>query len=137
MTTLELPASIRDLMSSMMNDIEQISRERIEQEAKANPKAYRDCNQMERGKGTNFRYYVAPKDARPGTRVCFCYTKHRNVAGFYLSFTEVWKGRNGSRSNWHGWETKQAAIDYCKERLRDASKPKAERRYAIPKVRVS
>lgn len=99
------------------------------------PKPDRDSQIMEGGKDARYyrRYYKAPKKASPGITVRFCWTTARNVAGCYLTYTEVLNGSVVSRSNWHGWKTKKAAMEYCRDRYFDASKPKAQRRYLIPR----
>lgn len=134
MTALQMPAKMRDLMIDFMRDIERVEMDRAEVEAKKDPAAYRDSQIIERGKDTRFHYYSAPKGALPGHRVTFCYSKHRNIAGYYLTWTETWKGDRGRRSNFHGWETKRAAIDYCLDRLRDSRRPKSERRFVLPRL---
>lgn len=131
MSELQMPPRVRDLMSSMMADIQRLSHENAEREAKTNPEKYRDSTVMERGADTRHRYWDVP-DLPKGKSIRFCYTKHRNVAGFYLTWTEIWSGREGYRTNFHGWETKHDAMEYCRGRLADAKKPKAERKYVLP-----
>lgn len=80
-------------------------------------------------------WWKAPSTTLPGHTVGFAYAKSKNEAGFYVSFTIIWKGRAWNtvptRSNMHGWKTKRAAMDYCLDRQRDAQRPKRERRYVI------
>lgn len=84
----------------------------------------------ERGKTIQYHYWSVPGLAK-GKSIAFCYSKHRNIAGFYLSWTEVWNRREGYRTNFHGWDTKHEAMEYCQERLADAEKPKAERKFVL------
>ena len=127
-TELSMPPEVRNLMRSMWADIERTDRERITKEAEKDPEKYRNTNII---RDTNFRYYSVPGLPK-GKRIGYCYSHHRNVAGFYLSWTEVWKGSNGYRENFKGWESKRDAIEYCRMRVRDAKKPKAERKFKFP-----
>lgn len=131
MSELQMPDEIRHLMASMWADIQRSTNDRIEREAKENPAQYRDCTLVERGKSTRFHFWSVPGLSK-GKSIAFCYAQHRNVAGYYLTWTEVWSGRNGYRTNIHGWETKHDAMDYCRERLADAKKPKADRKFVLP-----
>jgi hypothetical protein len=134
---------VNELFGKMWNDFQRFEREREEEAAKKDPKAYRNSQVMERGKSTNYTYFTAP-GGRKGEEVRFCYTKHKNVAGYYLSFTQIlgpWRGRGRKKSrtivqrNFHGWETKQAAIEDCEFRSKDARKPPEQRTFIVPTLK--
>lgn len=127
-TQLDMPQGIRNLMASMWGNIQRMDRERIEAEAKKDPKAYRDTNVMT---NTRFRYWSVP-DLPKGKRIAFCYSTHPNVAGYFLTWTEVWDGPNGYRTLFHGWAKKRDAREYCQMRYTDAKKPKPERKFILP-----
>lgn len=140
----QVPESVQTMFAKVFNDLEQMNREREEEAAKANPKAYRNSQTMERGKSTQYHYCKAP-GGRKGEQVNFCYTKHKNVAGYYLSFTQIlgpWRGRGRNKTrtivqrNFHGWPTKQAAIEDCEFRAKDARKPEAERTFIVPTLKT-
>jgi len=131
MNLTEVRAQLNEMLSSTWADIQRMNNDNIRRASERYPKAYRNCKVMELGKDTAFRYYES-KTARRGQLTRWCYSKHRNAAGFYLSWIEVWKGSNGARTAFIGWDTKVAAIDNCRERLKDSRKPKVEQRYTIP-----
>ena len=119
------------LIAKIWNEIRQVEFDREERAAKENPKLYRDSTVMERGKGTQFHFWSV-KGLPKGKGIAFCYSQHRNVAGFYLTWTEVWSGKSGYRTNIHGHDTKRDARDYCLARLADSKKPNAERKFVLP-----
>lgn len=127
--------SINELLGKVWSDLQQASMREIEAKAKANPRAYRDTTVMEGTKGTNYRFYRAAAGVgRKCQAVRFCYSVHRNAAGYYLSWIEIETKKVVKRFNIRGSQTKREAIDGCLERLRDSRKPKAERRFTIPSV---
>jgi hypothetical protein len=86
---------------------------------------------MERGKPLRWHYFESTT-ARKGQITRWCYSKHKNVAGYYLSWIEIWKGKNGERFNFHGWDTKADAIDDCRRRYDDSKHQSGERKYTVP-----
>jgi hypothetical protein len=56
------------------------------------PEAHKTTRLME---NSNYRYWPAKRRTETGARVSFCYTTHRNRAGYYLSFREVWDQKKG------------------------------------------
>jgi hypothetical protein len=136
---------VNEMFGKIFADIQKVEREREEAEAKKNPEAYRNSQVMERGKSVRFHYYQLPRGhARKGETVMFCYTQHRNVAGYYLSFTRIegpMRGRGRNRSativqrNFHGWKTKANAIADCKYRFDDARKPAELRTFVVPTMK--
>ncbi len=106
------------MINEIFADILRHEKEATERAAQENPKAYRNCQIMERGKDTSYRYYAGPKTRSVETR--YCYSKHRNVAGYYLSWVEriIRKGklRTMKRTAFTGHASKQEAIEYCRWR---------------------
>lgn len=127
-TELSIPPDIRNLMNSMWADIQRSTNERIERDAAKDPEAFRNTKVM---KNTRYTYFQVPGLPK-GKSISFCYSKHRNVAGFFLSWAEVWNGKTGYRENFKGWEVKKDAIEYCRMRLADGKKPKPERKFILP-----
>lgn len=107
----DAPPAIRDLMTSMWADIQRLDKERIEREAKANPEKHRNCRVFE---NSSYRYYEV-KNGR-GSRVRFCYSTHRNVAGYYLVWREVVTKKEGKRDQWDSTKLKDDAILVCRKR---------------------
>lgn len=124
------------MLNRIWSDIQRASERRVADEARADPKKHRDCKIIADGKSKAFTYFES-KTARRGQITRWCYAKNPNVAGYYLSWIEVWKGSDGARCTWHGWETKKAAIEDCRARYRDSKKPSADRRYTVPSFKLA
>lgn len=119
------PPEVQRLFAEMWADMRRIERERSEKEAKTDPKAYRNSLEMETGKGTGYSYYNGPGRTR------FCYSRSRNIGGYYLAWVERETGRGKKwlckRTGFQGFNTKRGAMDHCLWRLREAKKPAGER----------
>lgn len=98
----EEPA-IRDLLLSFT----QANRESVERAAKADPHKHRLTRVME---NNDYRYWRAGTDGR-GREVRFCWSTHRNVAGYFLSWREVIGKNGGKRDQWSARKARSA----CKE----------------------
>jgi hypothetical protein len=131
----DAPQGVKDMFRSIFLDMEKARLERIEDEAKKNPKMHRDTMVIERGQPAHSNYF-AMKGLPKGKQIRFCWSKHRNVAGYYLTWTEVWNRKEGKRVSPHGWETKHDAIEYARTRVLDAAKPKAERKFTLPNFKI-
>lgn len=107
--------AVQQLFAKMMNDINREENERTYAAAQKDPHAYRHNVLMERGKSTSYHYYQGKKTRTKNVR--YCYSKHRNCAGYYLAWVETWTGRDGKRTAIMGHETKQAAMEWCRWRL--------------------
>lgn len=59
--------------------------------AKADPLAHKLTRVMEDGKPPSYRYWCRELTNGKGQRVRFCWTVHRNAAGFYLGWRETWR----------------------------------------------
>jgi hypothetical protein len=132
----QLPLDVQKMFAKLFGDFRRDENERIERLAKANPKAYKDCLVIDGNQ--NSVYWEVKNPPRKGLRIRFCRAVHKNVAGYYLSWTEVWDMKKGlgRRTNFHGWPTKREAQEYCIERLHDADKPREMRKFILPtKVR--
>lgn len=103
---------------------------RVVEECKTDPERHRNTMVMGE-RGNAYRYYES-KTARLGEIIRWCWTSHKNAAGFYLAFIEIHKGKAGVRTFARGFERRRDAKADALARWRDARKPKAERRYTIP-----
>jgi hypothetical protein len=105
--------------------------DRVALDARENPEKHRTTPQWPQGVSKNWSYWQM-KGQPANRRVRFCCSHHKNVAGFYLTWIELWTGKSGQRTMWRGWEKKGEAREYCEMRVRDANKPKAERKFTLP-----
>lgn len=95
--TTDRMESIRRRLEPMFAEFQQVSREREEREAKADPEKHR-LSRVFSGP-MRWRYYRA-KDGR-GTEVRYCYATTPNVAGYYLVWREKrFKDGRVTRDKW-------------------------------------
>lgn len=124
-----VPNEVRNMLDDLISQFHRDERKAIAAAALKNPVAHKDTNILVKAQ---YRYYEVK--AMKGCTHRFCYSKYKNVAGYYLSFTETLGKHNGKRSNFIGWKTKKEAMQYCLMRLKDAQKPKEARMFVLPKV---
>lgn len=125
---METPREVTDLFNKVLGDFHKQRVNSLYERAKADPKANKDTVVFTSGK-MQYTYY----ERKFGKRVVrWCYTKHTNAAGYYLSFIEVVEGKVGARTKFIGHATKKLAMEDCRLRYYDAAKPKAEQRYKVP-----
>lgn len=128
-------AAANQMLADLWAEVQQADMARIEKAAKADPEKHRNSSVIERGKPPQYRYYQVKRtaaDQRAGRSLRFCYSKHRNVAGFYLTWAEVWVGDGGRREGYRGHDTKADAMEYAHARAQDAEKPAGERKWLRP-----
>lgn len=87
---------VNGLLARMLGEYNRDVMAREERKAQADPLAHKLSTVMT---NTNYRYVPAGKDGR-GRTVWFCWSSHRNVAGFYLGWREVRGKDGGSRDQW-------------------------------------
>lgn len=96
MTTMQLPPEIQKLMGEMWAEIQQSSNRKEEARAKVDPTAHKLSRVFA---NSAYLYLRAGKDGR-GREVRFCWSTHRNVAGYFLGWREVVGKQGGKRDRW-------------------------------------
>lgn len=119
---MQFPAELAGLFQSFAQD----DRKREEAAAKKDPLAYKHSKVM---KDTSYRYY-ANTNGR-GSRVLFCYSVHRNVAGFFLGWREVHTKKQVKRDMWVSRRVKKKVIALCRRRS-EAFKARQKARAVAP-----
>lgn len=94
-------------------------------QAKANPKANKLTRVMEGRYGMNYRYWHAGKDGL-GRHVRFCWTMHRNVAGYFLTWRETYSVPRGKQRR-QTVKRDQWAARKVKKRAKALAEKRAER----------
>ena len=84
----EMNRHISERLAPIFREFEQAQMEREAEAAKRDPARHRLSKVMERGKSMNYRHWGVVKDKR-GRRITYCWSVHRNVAGFFLGWREV------------------------------------------------
>ena len=109
---------VNKILNDAMRSIEKDRRSEEDELAKSNPKKYRLSTIMPNG--LNYYWYHTlvkynPKDKRKLLeRHSWCRSKHKNSAGFFLVWYEVYKNKSTKRSNWKAEKTRKDAQDFCR-----------------------
>lgn len=113
MTAIQLPAEIQQLMGDMWRDIQRDNMEREEKKAKADPKAHKLSKVFE---NSNYRYIYAGRNGR-NQSVWYCWSSHRNVAGYFLGWRETHlRNKTGKRDQWAARKSRKAVQELAKRR---------------------
>ncbi len=110
-------------IQEMLRSFEQMNREREAAAAKRNPLKLKTTRVFDAGVSTNYRYWPAPKNGK-GQKVWFCWSSHKNAAGFYLGWREVHM-KNGTvkRDRWLARRVKNRVAAIAKRRSDAAGQP--------------
>jgi len=115
----------------MFAQMEADRRRRMQEAAKADPRANRATTVFDAGVDTSYRYYATK--TKPEVR--FCWTVNRNAAGRFLTFRERYNARRKefSRDQIEAVLDKRLAIGGCKLNRDevDAKRAKARERRAL------
>lgn len=100
-------------LQRMWNDINRDSMKHHAARAKADPAAHKLSRVFE--EGLAYRYWPAGLDGR-GRKVRFCWSSHRNVAGYFLAWREVVGKAETKRDQWSARKLKRAAEELARRR---------------------
>lgn len=96
------------LLNQMVGDFYRREQQIELEQIKADPRKYRDTNLM----GDNGSTYFWWSAKHRGKTHRFCYSKHRNAAGYYLTWEEVInKDGSGQRLYMRGYKLKRDAME--------------------------
>jgi hypothetical protein len=100
----------------MLLSFEKMNNDREEAAAKREPLKHKTCRLFGAGVSASYRYYGGKRNGK-GQRVMFCYSVHRNVAGFFLGWREVYM-KNGTvkRDRWLARRVKARCVEIAKRR---------------------
>ena len=111
MSISEASRHVNRVLHGFLADMQAAQIERI----KADPRAHRLTRIMADGKPARYRYYPAGKNRR-GQEVWFCWSSHRNAAGYFLCWRETWMRKVTKRDQWDATPSKKDAIDLAQRR---------------------
>jgi hypothetical protein len=118
-----LNADYRESISRRLNEHwaswQRFENDREEAEAKADPVRHKLSKLFD---NSNYRYYRS-KDGR-GREVRFCYSCHRNVAGYFLAWREVIGKKEAKRDGWIANRRKQTLIDRQRKLAKQSRDPR-------------
>lgn len=99
------------MLNGLFQSFEQDNRKREEAAAQRDPLAHKFSKVF---KDSSYRYYSGTNGR--GSKVRFCYSVHRNVAGFFLGWREVQTRRQVKRDMWVSRRVKKKVISICRRR---------------------
>jgi hypothetical protein len=104
----------------LIQSFERMNNDREAAAAKRDPLANKLTRVFEPGVSTNYRYWGPVKNGK-GQRVRFCWSSHRNAAGFFLGWRETWM-KNGTvkRDQWASRRVKARVADLARSRYERA-----------------
>ena len=100
------------VIAGMFADFTRMNREREEAAAKADPAKHKLSRVFE---DARYRFYDAGRNGR-GQAVRFCYSSHRNVAGYFLGWREVVGKKQTKRDKWTARKSRSAVADIARNR---------------------
>lgn len=104
---------IEQALAPLFIEIEQASRKRESEEAKKDPLKYKKTRVFD---GSAGYHYWQTRDGL-GRNVRFCYSTHRNAAGFFLGWRETWnKKGGGKRDKWISRRRKKRVVEIMQRR---------------------
>ena len=103
-------------IQELLRSFEQMNRERESAAAKRDPFKNKTTRVFDAGVSAAYRYWPAGKNGK-GQKVMFCWSTHRNAAGFYLGWREVYM-KNGTvkRDRWLARRIKNRCAAIAKRR---------------------
>ena len=104
--------TFRDLIVSF----NRMNNDREAEAAKRDPLANKATRVFDVGVSTTYRYYGGKRNGK-GQRVMFCYSVHRNAAGFFLGWRETYM-KNGTvkRDRWVSRRVKARCMEIARRR---------------------
>lgn len=103
---IDLQARGNQILADMWRDLRKRENDREAEAAKRDPAKYRLSKVIEGG--LQYKYYEERNGN--GSRVRFCYSVNRNVAGYFLVWREVLTERKLVRDQWDSCGSKDGAI---------------------------
>lgn len=99
----------RAVLEGIWNGIERTNQEREKEEIATDPKKHKLTRMMADGKESNYRYFQTRNGK--GQKTLFCWSVHRNAAGYFLGWRETYfkgKGKNGQYAKRDKWIARKA-----------------------------
>jgi len=103
----DAPPEVQKIFHNLWADMQRQRNEAEKSAAQADPVKHRLSKVME---GGNTGYCYHERTNGRGSRVRFCYSKHRNVAGYFLIWREIETARSVKRDQWDATTSKACAV---------------------------
>lgn len=86
---------VERVLGELLHDVSQASMRRVSAEAKTNPRKHKFTTVFEKPLSYRYGGYVLSR----GKKISYCWSCHRNVAGFFLGWREISYGNTVKRDN--------------------------------------
>ena len=103
------------MFGKLYRDLEQDRNRREHEAAEADPKAHKLSRVMLGRGGLNYRWYPAGRNGR-NQIVRFCWSLHRNCAGYFLGWREVQSKTQVKRDRWIARKSRNAVKKLAQRR---------------------
>lgn len=103
-------------LNEMFRDMLAANVQAEERAAKADPIKHKLTLVFPSGSKKNWRYIATIRTRGRTTR--YCWSVHRNVAGYFLGWREVWTGKTGRRDQWRASKRKKTLEAWARKRTR-------------------
>lgn len=110
----------QDILGGIWQDIEQSRFRNIEDAAKRDPERYKLSRVMPSGTSTAYIYYSGARTKR--TRIKWCWAKHANVAGYFLSWKQTRTKRTIRRTQFKAWKKITSAQAWALSKAQEKAK---------------
>jgi hypothetical protein len=107
------PPAVQALFADLIQGFERDNLKRERDAAQADPRKHRLSRTFDRG--LSYHSLPAGRDGR-GRWVTFCWSVHRNVAGYFLGWREVRGKRQAKRDRWVARRTRRGVIAIAQRR---------------------
>lgn len=124
----DAPKAVQDLFEQIMGRVQRTAQDRELARIRSDPKAHKLTRLMADGKSTSYRYVPAGVDGWNRT-VWFCWSCHRNAAGYFLGWREVTRrDGTGKRDQWVARRVRKRAKELAMRRANRFKARQAERK---------
>jgi hypothetical protein len=134
MSKLEMSDRLAAVLGPMMDELMQSGFKKTEEAAKADPVRYKKSRVYPAGVSTNYHWIPAGRDGK-GREVFFCWSVHRNVAGYFLGWRQVYyrdRDKTVKRDRWLSSRKRRVVEAAARRRAEAFQQKQAER--ALPEM---
>lgn len=105
---------LNEMFGGIVRRMKAENMQRESDDAKADPRKHRLSRVMQSG-NLNYRYNDGGRDGR-GSKVWFCRSTGRNVAGYFLAWRQVETKDKIKRDRWIASRSKKRVTEVCRKR---------------------
>lgn len=108
-------AEVQKMFAEIWGSMQREGMERKERAAKADPKAHKLTTIF---KNSNYRYVYGGYNGK-NQLVLYCWSSHRNVAGYFLGWRETQRrNKTGKRDQWAARKSRKTVMELAQRRAK-------------------